>query len=308
VGIVELIKKYQDGEIEKHGFVRNAYEYHRIIEDYQALLESAGIERIVIDKENIVFEFSNNVKIYHSLADMYGIPLQFLNFGGYEKEELAVMRDLIEEGDVIFDIGAHVGWYGINLNRYYKNITLHSFEPMPANFRNLVNNFRLNGLDTSRAYNIGLFNENKTVEFYFDTENSKASSLTNLRGTDSVEKVTCEVRALDDFCEEKQLHHVDFIKCDVEGAELFVFRGAVKLIQRETPIVFTEMLRKWSAKFNYHPNDIIAFFSELGYLCFELVGEGLAPLPKVDETTVSTNYVFLHRSKHKEIISRLANK
>jgi hypothetical protein len=56
---------------------------------------------------------------------------------------------------------------------------------------------------------------------------------------------------------------VDFIKCDVEGAELFVYQGAKATLMQQKPIVFTEMLRKWAAKFDYHPNDIIALFDEL---------------------------------------------
>ena len=65
------------------------------------------------------------------------------------------------------------------------------------------------------------------------------------------------------------------------------------------------MLRKWSAKFDYHPNDIIYLFSELGYLCFAYVGTELKKFDQIEEDTIPTNYFFLHNDKHKEVINNL---
>ena len=41
---------------------------------------------------------------------------------------------------------------------------------------------------------------------------------------DDVEIVQCEIKTLDEFAELEQ-HKIDFIKCDVEGAELMVFQA-----------------------------------------------------------------------------------
>ncbi|WP_342228107.1 FkbM family methyltransferase [Rickettsiella endosymbiont of Rhagonycha lignosa] len=57
---------------------------------------------------------------------------------------------------------------------------------------------------------------------------------------------------------EQKMTKLDFIKCDVEGAELTIYTGGINVIREHKAIIFTEMLRKWSVKFNYHPNDIIA--------------------------------------------------
>jgi len=77
----------------------------------------------------------------------------------------------------------------------------------------------------------------------------------------------CNVKTLDDFINKKKIK-IDFIKCDVEGAELFVFLGAKKVLLEHKPIIFCEMLRKWCKKFKYHPNEIILLFYKLGYKCF----------------------------------------
>lgn len=82
--------------------------------------------------------------------------------------------------------------------------------------------------------------------------------------------------------------------------------GGVDFISKSLPVIFSEMLRKWSAKFGYTPNDIIKLMEEMGYGCFAVTnGAGLRECPVVDESTVETNYFFLHRGKHKNIINKL---
>lgn len=118
----------------------------------------------------------------------------------------------------------------------------------------------------------------------------------NIASSDVIE-VRSEVVKLDDYCAAHG-ESVDFIKCDVEGAELLAFKGGEDILQRDKPVVFTEMLRKWCAKYDYHPNDIIAFFSALEYDCYVIRGERLVPTRVVTPETLETNFLFFHRTKH----------
>lgn len=68
---------------------------------------------------------------------------------------------------------------------------------------------------------------------------------------------------------------------------------------------FTEMLRKWSAKFNYHPNKILDLCAPLGYQCYVINDGKLREFGRVDEETVETNYFFLHREKYIKLIRLL---
>lgn len=65
------------------------------------------------------------------------------------------------------------------------------------------------------------------------------------------------------------------------------------------------MLRKWCAKFGYHPNDIIYFYKNMGYSCFVFREDRLIPFEQVTETTIETNYFFLHTKKHSNLINDL---
>ena len=94
----------------------------------------------------------------------------------------------------------------------------------------------------------------------------------------------------------------DFIKCDVEGAELFVFKGGQEVIERHKPIIFTEMLRKWSAPFGYHPNEIIELLTDCGYSCFTMDSQKLSKIVEMTDETLETNFFFLHDEKHAILI------
>jgi hypothetical protein len=66
------------------------------------------------------------------------------------------------------------------------------------------------------------------------------------------------------------------------------------------------MLRKWSAKFGYHPNDIINLFKDLNYSCFSLKEDKLSPFFNMNEETIETNFFFLHNDQHALQISNFS--
>lgn len=55
---------------------------------------------------------------------------------------------------------------------------------------------------------------------------------------DESQQIECKIRRLDDFCTEQKIDHVDFIKCDVEGAE-FLFSVAVwERLKKQTSHIY----------------------------------------------------------------------
>lgn len=89
----------------------------------------------------------------------------------------------------------------------------------------------------------------------------------------------------------------NIIKCDVEGAELLVFKGGAETLEKYKPIIQCEMLRKWAKRFNYHPNDIISFLGKLGYECFTLHDGKLDRFETMTVDTVDMNFYFIHPEK-----------
>ena len=161
---------------------------------------------------------------------------------------------------------------------------------------------KMNEMTNIEALNYGLSDMETEIVFYYYPGVSSNSSLKNLSEFEIGEIINSRVRKLDSVASEKNIK-VDFIKCDVEGAELLVFKGGIKTIERDKPVIFTEMLRKWSKKFDYHPNDIITFFKALGYKCFTINHQKLMAFEKMTDETVETNFIFLHSETHSREIS-----
>jgi hypothetical protein len=66
------------------------------------------------------------------------------------------------------------------------------------------------------------------------------------------------------------LDRLDFIKIDVEGAELFALEGMVKSIQKFKPVILIEINEETFRAANYATKDVVDFFYNLGYGFFEI--------------------------------------
>lgn len=306
--IKETLSKYENGVIDKPSFIKTMYEeHHAALFDYSTYLQKTNIASIEITDDAVVMTSRDKgVKMICPQGDHRVAPIETLNFLDYETIDSAMIMKLVSPNDCVVDIGANMGWYSINIAKTFPSCKVHAFEPIPKTYAYLEKNIKLNQMGNIFPHHFGLSSECKDLTFYFYPEGSGNASSANLSERKDAELVTCHVERLDDFVITNKLH-VDFIKCDVEGAELFAFQGAVETLKLDKPIVFTEMLRKWAKKFDYHPNEIIKLFTSLGYHCFYAEGNALKKLDEMTEETVETNFFFLHSEKHQHLINVLLN-
>lgn len=170
----------------------------------------------------------------------------------------------------------------------------------------LCRNIALNGLTKVKPYHAGLGEKEGTDSFYYNCNVSGASSRVDLDffSDGASKKIECPMDTLDHVCAQEQIERIDLIKCDVEGGELFVYRGGIETLRRFRPFVLSEMLRKWSAKFHYHPDEIIKLFADLDYICVALSkkepGTGYI-LEHMMDTTEETNFLFVPAEKVKQV-------
>lgn len=284
------------------------FEKAKGIFDYMWLLEENPCKEICISKRGIYAILESGIKLYLDRIDASAVSNQVLLNGGYEKEETNMVIKLashLDKDAVVFDVGANLGWYGIIMKKELPQSNIYFFEPVPDTAARLKDNLELNNIRDAFVINAGLFKNNEDVEIYYNVIESGASSLADLRELSTARKIPCKMYRMDDFVN-NNVKRLDFIKCDVEGTELFVYEGGKKTIEKYKPIIMSEMLRKWAKKFSYHPNDIIDFFDGLGYQCFVIGDHGnLKVFGRVTEDTVETNYYFLHKEKHQHIIKEL---
>jgi FkbM family methyltransferase len=303
---------FKSNKLSKADFITQMHEFHKVLFDFSENLANTEIAKIEIEDGKVIFTsrktnlHPGGVKFYVDVLDKRVTPVDTFNFDQYELEDSEMLYRLVNESDTIFDIGANIGWYSNHLSKKLPGAAIYSFEPIPETFAQVKRNTELNGAKNITLNNVALSDKIQTLTFYYSPTITGASSAANITENENMTKLECQTNTIDRFVKENNITKLDFIKCDVEGAEFMVYKGGAETIEKYKPIVFTEMLRKWAAKFNYHPNDIIAFFKQFGYNCYTSHDGKLVLFDKVTEDTLETNYFFLHPEKHKDKIKQLS--
>jgi FkbM family methyltransferase len=307
VKLFETKAAYQSGAIPKQDYIQAMHAVHSYLYEYAEFIRETDIACIkVTDGTVTMTSRSTGVRVCCDRADKRIPPLESLNFGHYESSEQDLAFRMIDPGATVLDIGANIGWYSLNIARTVPGVHVMAFEPLPDTFNQLLRNIELNDVTNVVPHNFGFSDQEQELPFYYCPDSSGSASAANIGDRDDAKRIACKVRRLDDFVAESGAGP-DFIKCDVEGAELFVFQGGMESIGRHKPVILTEMLRKWSAKFNYSPNDIIDLLSSAGYRCHTIQEGRLVRFRRMDENTVQTNFFFLHPDQHAAKIEALVS-
>lgn len=303
--LIECQTKFKNGLLTKSDYMDQIYNLHLSLFNFAKFIKNTDIISIEIKSEEaIIFFLKNGIKLLCSSPDKGSAAFAILSLEFYERKEIRFILKFLKKNMIFFDIGANIGFHALNVAKYDDSITVHSFEPIPETFISLNNNILLNNIKNIIAYDFGFSNENNYADFYFNPNASGATSLRKIYESSKVKLVKSKVVTLDQFMIDKRIQQLDFIKCDVEGAEILVIQGGIDTIKNQKPIIFLEMLRKWSHKFNYHPNDIIKILTNLNYSCFTINEENLSFFYSMDENTIDTNFLFLHQNKHSAEIKK----
>lgn len=134
---------------------------------------------------------------------------------------------------VAIDIGAHVGLWSRILAIKFQTIL--AFEPVPAHTECFIKNLVRKGTCRVHLFPVALGNEDGVRHILTTADNSGNAHL-NPNGSGGIQ---VKMRRLDDYVLD---HHqgIDFIKVDVEGAELDVVKGAKETIRRYKPVMVVE--------------------------------------------------------------------
>jgi FkbM family methyltransferase len=303
--LLEIQKQYKAGSISKKTYINLMHKCHLALWEYCELIKNKNIASIEINQDRVILKTKDDIKLICDSSDKRHMFMEILNFGNYESVELRMIRRFLKKDSVVLDIGANVGWYTLNLAKSVLQGRIIAFEPIPKTYGYLVKNIALNGLANIKTHNIGLAKKAGYFDFYYNRKYPGATSLADIMNEPGVVLARCRVEKLDNFLKKSKIKRVDFIKCDVEGAEKFVIEGGLETIKENKPIIFMELLRKWSAKFNYHPNSIISMLREIGYGCFVIHKTRLKRIQEITETTQQTNFCFLDINKYSKLLSRL---
>jgi len=286
---------FETGAISRDEYWHELQLRHAALEEYEELI-SGVLDHIEVRREGLQIALRNGLRFWWNPTDLRTAPNMVVAHGDYESSERAVMETLAVGAGSVVDVGANVGWYALHFARIVGPAggRVFSFEPVPTTFGALRQNCDLNPeCAWIELHNLGLSDSPGSARFSVPSETgSVAASARAIKPEESNSVVEVEMSTLDTVLGERDCGPVGLIKCDIEGAELFALRGGLGLIERDRPVLAVEMLRKWTAVYDYHPNDIIDLLSPIGYTCWAVADAGLRPVEQVTEETVATNFFF----------------
>lgn len=151
------------------------------------------------------------------------------------------LKSLIKSDFIVYDIGANIGYYTLLFSQIVINGKVIAFEPDKYNFKYLTKNKKLNDLANVTLIGKGISSDIGESIFYKDINTGRTSSLekdTWHPNATRIQKDNVSITTLDEVSNTYGIP--DLIKCDVEGHEVEVLKGAEKMLSY-TPILMIEV-------------------------------------------------------------------
>jgi FkbM family methyltransferase len=139
-----------------------------------------------------------------------------------------VLREYLEAGDVIFDIGANTGMWTIPMaKKLSPSGMVYAFEPEGEAFQAIEKNVALNELTNVVPLKIAIADADGTADFYIRPGSELHSLFAVNPLSDDNEQYVVRVKtaAIDSLVRSGSIPLPTFLKIDVEGAELLVLEG-----------------------------------------------------------------------------------
>lgn len=191
-------------------------------------------------------------------------------FRTYEEGLSSLIRRAVDvPGATLIDVGANIGAFcflAADVLRARGGRAI-AVEPLPQNFGFLEESLRANGLgDVIELLPVAVGDAEGTLLL----EEQRSGEIANARpltwtNEDAAAAASVPMTTLDRLVREHAIRNVQFLKLDIEGAELFALRGARALLEEQRPLVYAELHRQFMAANGTTFDEVAAFAASAGY-------------------------------------------
>jgi len=147
-----------------------------------------------------------------------------------------------KEGDIVVDVGAHIGKYTIIASkRVGENGKVIAIEAHPGNYEMLNRNIKLNGLTNVTTLNYAVYSKPTNMKLYTYREGASGTGHNSIMFdklfTEYREKfVEVNADTLNHILQSNGISEINWLKIDVEGAEFEVLKGATNILSKSKDI------------------------------------------------------------------------
>jgi FkbM family methyltransferase len=219
---------------------------------------------------------------------------------------------LIPRNGVVFDIGANIGRFtGFAAQQVGPAGRVYSFEPVEMSARVLRAMLALRRCRQVTVIKAALSNQAGHTEINIPLVSGWKPQLStafvgNQPGAVRVTHERIELLTLDAFCAQQGVTRIDFIKCDTEGYEFFVFSGGLATLRQHRPAIYCEIEKPYLDRQNIDPDQIFTLLTSIGYRSF--LPDGRGHLVPVSGYQTRGDYFFIHKEKMDQQLDKLVLK
>ena len=177
-------------------------------------------------------DYGQGIKVlFHDVTTNSGIDMAMrCGFDIFPPEEKLIFAPpFIRKDDIVYDIGAYTLTHSVLFALYGAKVF--AFEPSPFNYPRLVKNanwFNAHSQNAIKCFDIAFHEKEYDVTTQFKDCNNTLPD-----NNDVVQFIKYKV--LDKFMADNNLPVPDFIKMDIEGAEIEAVRGSINTIKKFKP-------------------------------------------------------------------------
>jgi FkbM family methyltransferase len=223
-----------------------------------------------------------------------------LFYDGFENTERAFVERFLQPGMTVLDIGAHHGYYTLLASRKVgpQGLVL-AVEASPRERGRLRTHLRINRCKNVVVESRALGEVEGTAELYLvrGTETG-CNSLRKPDVDQRTEVLKVPIERLDRVIQDHRINRVDFIKLDVEGAELSVLKGATQLLSCEPrPVILAEVQDIRTKPWGYPAREVVRYLSSANYFWFQPLPDGRIRKMNAERSEYDGNFVAIPQER-----------
>jgi FkbM family methyltransferase len=250
------------------------------------------LKRAAVQQEVIVQNVDRDISMKVDLSKAMGAAFYWMGF--HELNEWRFLNQHLKSDMVFIDVGANQGEYSLYAAKRLTKGYVYAFEPVDFFYNLLGENIALNKFRNIQTFHYGLSDKNMQLPIYMGaTGAGEHEGLATIFQSDQRKRFiqNIELKILDEIADTLGLQRVDFMKIDVEGAEMLVLKGAHKTIARFRPLILLEINDATYRAAGFSQQDVIRFFTDLNYTLHVITKQGT--LQKAQATPGFCNAVFV---------------
>jgi FkbM family methyltransferase len=218
------------------------------------------------------------------LAPYASVGWTCFHSGVWEPHVERTLRAFLRSGDTAYDIGANLGYFSaVMAQSVGPSGHVFAFEPVPETFARLSLCQELNGYTQLAPLRLAVGATTGCIELAFDPRLPGDASVYRRPWQSTPLRVKVPIMQLDEVVHTQQLAPPSLIKMDVEGHEMAVVRGAMRVLRQHRPALVFELNAAMSRQAGWDASELSRLLREVAPYRFFLLDDGEPELIEPEE-------------------------